>query len=168
MLPTESSRLETVTESGGDCYARCVVRSRELFMSMDIIRQAIRKIPNGPIDVKVTGTPNGEYFTRAEQPRGELVHYIKGNGTKFLVRSRIRTPDADQHSPAHQDAPGVRARRCPGHRVVHRSLHQLYGAVSAMAFFEMVKTALRTVVNRPATILYPAEPAKKTPSAGGT
>ena len=61
-------------------------------MSMDIIRQAIRKIPDGPIDVKVTGTPNGEYFTRAEQPRGELVHYIKGNGTKFLVRSRIRTP----------------------------------------------------------------------------
>ncbi len=31
-----------------------------------------------------------------------------------------------------------------------------------MAFFEMVKTALRTVLNRPATILYPAEPAKKT------
>ena len=85
-------KLETITESGGDCYARCVVRSRELFTSMDIIRQAIGKIPEGPIDVKVTGTPNGEYFTRAEQPRGELVHYIKGNGTKFLVRSRIRTP----------------------------------------------------------------------------
>ncbi len=84
--------LETVSESGGDCYSRCVVRSRELFTSMDIIRQAITKIPEGPIDVKVTGTPNGEYFTRAEQPRGELVHYIKGNGTKFLVRSRIRTP----------------------------------------------------------------------------
>ncbi len=85
-------KLETVTESGGDCYARCVVRSRELFTSIDIIRQAIGKIPEGPIDVKVTGMPNGEYFTRAEQPRGELVHYLKGNGTKFLVRSRIRTP----------------------------------------------------------------------------
>jgi Ni,Fe-hydrogenase III large subunit len=84
--------LEAVIESGGDCYSRCAVRSSELFTSMDIIRQAIRKIPEGPIDVKVTGTPNGEYFTRAEQPRGELVHYIKGNGTKFLVRSRIRTP----------------------------------------------------------------------------
>ena len=84
--------LETVSESGGDCYSRCVVRSRELFTSMDIIRQAITKIPEGPIDVKVTGTPNGEYFTRAEQPRGRAVHYIKGNGTKFLVRSRIRTP----------------------------------------------------------------------------
>jgi formate hydrogenlyase subunit 6/NADH:ubiquinone oxidoreductase subunit I len=36
-----------------------------------------------------------------------------------------------------------------------------------MAFFEMVKTALRTVVNRPVTILYPAEPAKKTPISRG-
>ncbi len=84
--------LETVSESGGDCYSRCMVRSRELFTSMNIIRQAITKIPDGPIDVKVTGTPDGEYFTRSEQPRGELVHYVKGNGTKFLVRSRIRTP----------------------------------------------------------------------------
>ena len=31
-----------------------------------------------------------------------------------------------------------------------------------MAFFEMVKTALKTVVSRPATILYPYQPAKKT------
>jgi|SRR5665647_1556170 len=31
-----------------------------------------------------------------------------------------------------------------------------------MAFFEMVKTALKTVLQQPATILYPAQPAKKT------
>jgi Ni,Fe-hydrogenase III large subunit len=84
--------IEIATESDGDCYARCVVRARELFTSIDLIRQAIREIPDGLIDVKVTGTPNGEYFSRSEQPRGELVHYVKGNGTKFLVRARIRTP----------------------------------------------------------------------------
>jgi len=84
--------LETVTESDGDCYARCVVRCRELFTSIDLIQQAVRKIPDGPTEVKVTGAPDGEYFARSEQPRGELVHYLKGNGTKFLVRSRIRTP----------------------------------------------------------------------------
>jgi len=84
--------FQMVTDSCGDCYSRCLVRAKELFTSTDIIRQAIKKIPDGPIDVKVTGAPEGEYFSRAEQPRGELVHYIKGNGTKFLVRSRIRTP----------------------------------------------------------------------------
>jgi formate hydrogenlyase subunit 6/NADH:ubiquinone oxidoreductase subunit I len=31
-----------------------------------------------------------------------------------------------------------------------------------MAFFEMAKTALRTVLQRPVTILYPAQAAKKT------
>ena len=81
-----------VTDSCGDAYSRCLVRCKELFSSIDLIQQAIRKIPDGPIEVKVTGAPNGEFFCRAEQPRGELVHYIKGNGTKFLVRSRIRTP----------------------------------------------------------------------------
>jgi ech hydrogenase subunit F len=36
-----------------------------------------------------------------------------------------------------------------------------------MAFFEMVRTALRTVLGRPATILYPLEAAKKTPISRG-
>ena len=84
--------VPVVTDSCGDCYSRCAVRAKELFTSTDLIRQAVKKIPDGPIDVKVTGAPDGEYFMRAEQPRGELVHYLKGNGTKFLVRSRIRTP----------------------------------------------------------------------------
>jgi Ni,Fe-hydrogenase III large subunit len=84
--------FQLVTDSCGDCYGRCAVRAKELFTSIDLIRQAIQKIPDGPVDIRVTGAPNGEFFARAEQPRGELVHYIKGNGTKFLVRSRIRTP----------------------------------------------------------------------------
>ena len=84
--------VHVVTDSCGDCYSRCAVRAKELFTSTDLIRQAARKIPDGPIEVKVTGAPDGEYFMRAEQPRGELVHYLKGNGSKFLVRSRIRTP----------------------------------------------------------------------------
>jgi len=84
--------VPVVTDSCGDCYSRCAVRAKELFTSTDLIRQAVKKITEGPIDVKVTGAPDGEYFMRAEQPRGELVHYLKGNGSKFLVRSRIRTP----------------------------------------------------------------------------
>jgi Ni,Fe-hydrogenase III large subunit len=84
--------FQLVTDSCGDCYSRCLVRAKELFTSTDLIRQAAKKIPEGPIEVKVTGAPNGEFFMRAEQPRGELVHYVKGNGTKFLARSRIRTP----------------------------------------------------------------------------
>jgi len=84
--------VEPVVESAGDCYARCLVRIRENFQSIDLIRQAAGKLPEGPIDVKVTGTPNGEYYSRVEQPRGEVIHYVKGNGAKFLQRFRVRVP----------------------------------------------------------------------------
>ena len=84
--------VEPVVESAGDCYARCLVRIRENFQSIDLIRQAAEKIPAGPIDVKVTGAPNGEYYSRVEQPRGEVIHYVKGNGSRFLQRFRVRVP----------------------------------------------------------------------------
>jgi ech hydrogenase subunit E len=84
--------VEPVVESGGDCYARCLVRIRETFHSLDLIRRAIGKIPDGPVDLKVRGTPNGEYFSRTEQPRGEVIHYVKANGSKFLQRFRVRVP----------------------------------------------------------------------------
>lgn len=84
--------VEPVTETDGDCWARCMVRLREIFQSIDIIRQAAGIIPEGELAVKVTGNPNGEYFSRVEQPRGEAIYYVRGNGTKFLDRFRVRTP----------------------------------------------------------------------------
>lgn len=84
--------VEPMVESAGDCYARCLVRIRETFHSLDLIRQAVAKIPEGPVEVKVKGAPDGEYFSRVEQPRGEVVHYVKGNGSKFLERFRVRVP----------------------------------------------------------------------------
>jgi ech hydrogenase subunit E len=84
--------FEPVTETDGDSYARCAVRIRELFQSIDIIRQCAGKITEGEISVKVGGNPKGEFFTRVEQPRGEVIYYVRGNGTKFLERFRVRTP----------------------------------------------------------------------------
>jgi ech hydrogenase subunit E len=84
--------FEPITSTQGDCYARCEVRIKELFQAMDIIRQAAEKIPDGPIDMKVEGKPNGEIFIRTEQPRGEVIYYAKANGTANLTRLRVRTP----------------------------------------------------------------------------
>jgi ech hydrogenase subunit E len=84
--------FEPISRTEGDSYGRCAVRCAELFQSVDLIRQAAAKIPAGEIAVKVTGTPSGEFFSRVEQPRGEVVYYIKGNGTKNLTRFRARTP----------------------------------------------------------------------------
>jgi Ni,Fe-hydrogenase III large subunit len=84
--------FKPVVETAGDCYARTLVRAKELFTSIDLIRQAVEKIPEGPVDMKVTGNPKGEFYARSEQPRGEVIHYVKANGTKNLVRFRVRTP----------------------------------------------------------------------------
>ena len=81
-----------VVHQDGDSYARCAVRCGELFQSVDLIRQAAAKIPAGEIEVKVTGNPNGEFTARTEQPRGEVIYYIKANGAKNVQRFRVRTP----------------------------------------------------------------------------
>ena len=84
--------LEPVTASDGDSFARCEVRIKELFQSFDLIRQAVAKIPAGPIAAPVKGNPSGEHFMRIEQPRGEAIYYVKANGTRFIDRFRLRTP----------------------------------------------------------------------------
>ena len=84
--------FEPITSDLGDCYARCDVRTREIFQSIDLIRQAAGKIPEGELSVPVKGKPEGEFFMRVEQPRGEAVYFTKGNGSMFLDRMRIRTP----------------------------------------------------------------------------
>ncbi len=81
-----------VTETAGDCYARCMVRVREMDASFGMIEKCVDQMVDGPIDVKVAGNPGGEFFMRSEQPRGEAVYYAKANGTKFLQRLRVRTP----------------------------------------------------------------------------
>lgn len=84
--------FEPIVEHDGDGYARTVVRLKEVYQSVNLIKQAIAKIPEGEISVPVKGNPNGEVISRVEQPRGEVLYYIKANGTKNLERLRVRTP----------------------------------------------------------------------------
>jgi ech hydrogenase subunit E len=84
--------MEPVTRTEGDSYARCAVRCEELLQSISLIRQALGKMPEGEVAVKVTGNPKGEVIMRTEQPRGEVVYCLKANGSKNLERFRVRTP----------------------------------------------------------------------------
>jgi ech hydrogenase subunit E len=86
--------FEPIVETAGDCYARALVRARELFQAIDLQIEALGKLPEGEIAVKVKGNPTAgcEAVTRMEAPRGELYYYAKGNGTKNLERLKIRTP----------------------------------------------------------------------------
>jgi ech hydrogenase subunit E len=84
--------FEPVIRKEGDSYSRCAVRCDELFQSIRLIYQLIAKLPDGELAAKVTGNPSGETMARTEQPRGEVVYFLKANGTKNLQRFRVRTP----------------------------------------------------------------------------
>lgn len=96
-----------ITEQAGDNYARIVVRLRDIHQSLALIREALDKLPDGEIAVPFKGNPDGEVVSRVEQPRGEVVYYIKANGTKNLERLRIRTPTFANMAPVVHLLPGL-------------------------------------------------------------
>ena len=84
--------FEPVVETAGDSYARTLVRTREVYQSIELMRKSLAMMPDGEILVRVDGYPEGETVFKTEQPRGELIYYLKGNGTNHLERLKIRTP----------------------------------------------------------------------------
>lgn len=82
-----------ITDTHCDVYGRAVVRLLELLESYRIIRQLLKKMPDGPITVKAPRKiPAGEAVSRYEAPRGEDVHYVRANGTDKPERVKVRAP----------------------------------------------------------------------------
>jgi len=76
----------------GDVFAKAVVRLLEVFEAIKIIRQALKKMPAGPITTQVKEIPPGEGAGRAEAPRGETFHYVRSDGGNRPVRHKARAP----------------------------------------------------------------------------
>jgi len=76
----------------GDVFAKAVVRLLEVFEAIKIIRQALKKLPKGPIKTEVKEIPPGEGTGRAEAPRGETFHYVRSDGGNRPVRHKARAP----------------------------------------------------------------------------
>ena len=88
--------FEVPVETTGDVYARAVVRAVEMIESCKIIRQALAKLPAGPIAAPSPAgkfkVPEGTAVSRAEAPRGEVLYQVSSNGTDIPARVRVRTP----------------------------------------------------------------------------
>ena len=104
----------------GDCFDRYLVRMEEMRQSLRIIRQAIAKMPAGPVmveDNKVAPpkrgemkrsmealihhfklytegyhVPAGEAYAAVEAPKGEFGVYLVADGTNRPYRCKIRAP----------------------------------------------------------------------------
>jgi NADH-quinone oxidoreductase subunit D len=84
---------KVVTDSSGDVYGRTLVRIGELQESLGIIRYCLEHLPEGKIGIPAPKVaPEAEIFSRYEAPRGELVHFMRTNGTDRVERLDIRTP----------------------------------------------------------------------------
>ena len=83
---------KVIVQPEGDVFAKAVVRLLETFESIKIVRQALNKLPDGPIAVKVKEIPPGEGCGHAEAPRGETFHYVRSDGGNRPVRHKARAP----------------------------------------------------------------------------
>ena len=116
----ENFDFEIPTATGGDCYARYLVRVEEMRQSLRILDQAANNMPAGryvtddyryvipnrqdmlkDIEslvhhfVSVTRgprIPRGEAYTACEIPRGEQGYYLVSDGLGYAYRLRIRGP----------------------------------------------------------------------------
>jgi len=87
--------FEEVLETGGDSFARYIVRIREMQQSIRIIEQLIDNIPEGDFQSKtkaVLKLPKGEFYSRVETARGELGVYIVSEGGTTPYRIKFRSP----------------------------------------------------------------------------
>jgi NADH-quinone oxidoreductase subunit D len=87
--------FDEVLETGGDSFARYMVRVREMNQSIKIIEQLIDNIPEGEFQAKtkaVLKLPKGEFYTRVETARGELGVYIVSEGGTTPYRIKFRSP----------------------------------------------------------------------------
>ena len=85
--------FDVPVQEGGDVLSRTLVRLNELFQSIRIIRQALKDLPDGPIVLDELPFPRvGEAFGRVEAHRGELLYYVRSNGSNRPERVKIRTP----------------------------------------------------------------------------
>ena len=119
-LDYETYDFDVPVGSTGDVYDRYLVRMEELRQSVRILEQAVKRLPDGPVNVddprvilppksKATSEmesmihhfknvmegprpPVGECYVAVESPKGEKGYYMVSDGTSKPVRWRIRPP----------------------------------------------------------------------------
>lgn len=108
-------QVNVMVEQAGDCYARSIVRMREIEESIRLVRLFLDGVPEGPINshrpIKLPGqvkVTSGRAYVGIETPRGELGTYVIGGGTGNTspYRVKIRAPSLHALSAVPHIMPG--------------------------------------------------------------
>jgi NADH-quinone oxidoreductase subunit D len=82
--------FEIPTFEEGDSYSRILMKLEEMKQSVRIIRQALEKMPKGPIARKAPlVAPEGEATGRVESSRGEIAYMVMGDNSDKPYRVKI-------------------------------------------------------------------------------
>ncbi|MCX8022487.1 MAG: NADH-quinone oxidoreductase subunit D [Syntrophorhabdaceae bacterium] len=88
--------FEIPTGVNGDNMDRYMIRLKEMEISLNIIEEAINRLPDGPYRAeklpKKLKPPKGDLLSTVESPRGELGVYIVSDETEIPYRMRWRVP----------------------------------------------------------------------------
>ncbi|HET9683843.1 MAG TPA: NADH dehydrogenase (quinone) subunit D [Gemmatimonadaceae bacterium] len=119
-LDYETYDFDVPVGQAGDVYDRYLVRMEEMRQSVRILEQALKRLPDGPVNVadhrvilppkskamsdmesmihhfkqvmEGPRPPIGEAYVAVESPKGEKGYYMVSDGTSKPVRWRIRPP----------------------------------------------------------------------------
>jgi len=84
--------FEVKVEDSCDVLGRALVRVKEIPESVSIIRQLFDRLPTGELRAEVGAPREGEGIGRVEAPRGELIYFVRSNGTNVPQRVKMRPP----------------------------------------------------------------------------
>ncbi|HEX9109997.1 MAG TPA: NADH-quinone oxidoreductase subunit C [Terriglobales bacterium] len=86
--------FDVITAQGGDVWARLVVRMKEVFESIKIMRQCLDKMEEGPLQLEIKDElPVGRMgLSSVEAPRGEAHHFVITGENNRPRRWRVRAP----------------------------------------------------------------------------
>jgi Ni,Fe-hydrogenase III large subunit/Ni,Fe-hydrogenase III component G len=86
--------FDVITAQSADVWARVVVRMKEVFESIRIIRQCLDKMEDGPLQLEIKDElPVGRMgLSSVEAPRGEAHHFVITGENNRPRRWRVRAP----------------------------------------------------------------------------
>ena len=85
---------ERKVQQSGDVLGRTIVRLEETLESINVVRRALREMPEGPIMAKIDSEipPGREGICTVEAPRGEVFHYVLTGEDNRPYRWKVRAP----------------------------------------------------------------------------
>ena len=103
-----SLAFDVVTAEVGDVWSRAHVRLGEMDQSLRICEQIATNLPEGALTVPAPRrVPAGDVVSRVEAPRGELLYYVRADGSERPARVKVRTPTLPALAALERMLPGL-------------------------------------------------------------